>query len=531
MTYRSSRSTRILSSLAMALLVVPSPYAAIDGTVSTATSFGGLTGTEEAAATTLSATHEKFTAQDLAIMRERRLAVDAKITSLQTEIAALKASGATDEASKTKLRLLEQDLADNQELKDVVTTLIAQAVSDLSTSGSTINTGFNNIDTSGNGSSSGGSGGGMGDTIKQAAVNALMQSFLGNGNNALQNLTGGLTNGLGNLTGGLTGGLAGNQNAGLNPTGGNTGANTGNTKQNTKTAQEEKAKEKDPYEGLPNCGTTDTTPGKEKDDKVEPTVSGKDKDDLVASTGDAKNAIAAAHKETGKEKDDKVTSTDDAKKAVEAAAAKAKCRPIDVTTPNPTGQGVKADTACLQSDKITSIEDARKFVGKYWCDPSNSNCASNGQECASLTKYFCPDVGRAGSWQGGSTVKGGNIAVGTCVATFSNNGNYGPAGSPGGASGKSHTGVYLGQNSEGVILLHQWNGSGGARISTVPWSAWGRGGAKQGGNVYKTIGSLNVFKGIDWYLPPITIAFNIPLGEGLAKQLPDAYNEAQGLQS
>src|ERR1700733_6858829 len=73
---------------------------------------------------------------------------------------------------------------------------------------------------------------------------------------------------------------------------------------------------------------------------------------------------------------------------------------------------------------------------------------------------------------------------GTPIPTFNFNGAYGPPDSPGGASGVSHTGIYLGQDSSGVQILDQWSGSGGASIHTIPWSSWGGSTAEAGSHYY-----------------------------------------------
>ena len=112
------------------------------------------------------------------------------------------------------------------------------------------------------------------------------------------------------------------------------------------------------------------------------------------------------------------------------------------------------------------------------------------QQCASLTKALVPGVGAASGWQQGDLVQGNaSIQPGTAIATFNYGGNYGPDGSLGGISGGSHTGIYLGQDGNGVQLLNQWdnqNGSGGAIVSTIPWSSW-NGNALEGGAKYYTI--------------------------------------------
>lgn len=108
------------------------------------------------------------------------------------------------------------------------------------------------------------------------------------------------------------------------------------------------------------------------------------------------------------------------------------------------------------------------------------------QQCASLTKYFCPQVGAASTWSKGQKVRGSSIPEGTPIATFNFNGKYGPPSSPGGQSGSSHTGIYLSQDGSGIKIFHQWSGSGGAKKQTIPWDHWSSS-TLEAGDKYYTI--------------------------------------------
>jgi hypothetical protein len=137
----------------------------------------------------------------------------------------------------------------------------------------------------------------------------------------------------------------------------------------------------------------------------------------------------------------------------------------------PTPEGASAAASIASGD-------FQKYTGQYW---------GQNQECASLTKYFDPSLGAASTWRKGEQVQGNaSIQPGTPIATFNFGDAYGPSDSPGGASGVSHTGIYLGQNAEGVQILDQWNGSGGASAHTIPWHSW-NGNAAEAGNRYYTI--------------------------------------------
>ena len=60
-----------------------------------------------------------------------------------------------------------------------------------------------------------------------------------------------------------------------------------------------------------------------------------------------------------------------------------------------------------------------------------------------------------------------DISLGTSIATFNFYGQagtngYDPPAKLGGVSGESHTGIYLGQDENGVSILHQFSGNNGA---------------------------------------------------------------------
>jgi hypothetical protein len=107
------------------------------------------------------------------------------------------------------------------------------------------------------------------------------------------------------------------------------------------------------------------------------------------------------------------------------------------------------------------------------------------EQCVSLTRDFDSSLPPSSQWQQGELVEGAtDIAPGTPIATFNFDGAYGPPDSPGGESGVSHTGIYLGQDASGVQILDQWSGSGGASIHTIPWSSWGGNTAEAGSHYY-----------------------------------------------
>jgi hypothetical protein len=118
------------------------------------------------------------------------------------------------------------------------------------------------------------------------------------------------------------------------------------------------------------------------------------------------------------------------------------------------------------------------------CSTSGLTNGAN-EQCVSLTRDFDSSLPPSSQWQQGELVEGAtDIAPGTPIATFNFDGAYGPPDSPGGASGVSHTGIYLGQDASGVQILDQWSGSGGAQIHTIPWSSWGGSTAEAGSHYY-----------------------------------------------
>lgn len=174
------------------------------------------------------------------------------------------------------------------------------------------------------------------------------------------------------------------------------------------------------------------------------------------------------------------------------AAKLPKCPEVDYTKPN----GV--------TGKITSLADAQALVGKQ---------IGNGQ-CAVLAEKLAPGIGLTRTWQKGEQVMGNtDIPIGTAIATFNYQDGtaYAPVGSNG-EPGSSHSAIYLGQNSTGVQVLNQWSTSGGARITTIPWSSWG--GSAEAGNRYYVIRPAMSFNFI--LFKPLWLARDVlPFSNGL----------------
>ena len=140
------------------------------------------------------------------------------------------------------------------------------------------------------------------------------------------------------------------------------------------------------------------------------------------------------------------------------------------------------------TSSVKTLADAQKIVAD-----SNGNHLGKNGECASLTHALAPDLPPASAWIPGDKVQGNtDIPIGTPIATFNftdkqGNATYGSTAKPGGVSGDSHTGIYLGQNKDGIEILHQYQGRKGyTQISNIPWGAWGKNGT-EGGSRYYTI--------------------------------------------
>jgi len=117
-------------------------------------------------------------------------------------------------------------------------------------------------------------------------------------------------------------------------------------------------------------------------------------------------------------------------------------------------------------------------------------------QCAQLTEALS-GVGTTPTWKQGVQVRGNtSLAPGTPIATFNYNwggrARYGSEAQPVGVSGMSHTGIYLGQDANGVYMLNQWNSNGhcsGATVSYYPWDSNAGHNGAEGGSHYYTISS------------------------------------------
>lgn len=301
-----------------------------------------------------------------------------------------------------------------------------------------------NSGSSGSSSSSGGSGNNLGQMLQGAAMQGLMGALGGNGGgmNGLPGLSGGMGN-LGAALGGGTGGAG----AG---TGGGTQAPHVMTDAEKKAAE---AKELEAKKKAAACRDANTIPVAKGSTEAN---AGKAKDDIVAGP------------DVGK---------DVAKPVQGPGMVASTCKPPKYDQAHPYGDG-----------KIQSMADAEKYVGV--CVQNSGQDAGNNAscQCVSLTKELGGITDSASSWRPGEKVQGNtDIPVGTPIATFNGPGKtFGSAAMPGGEPRFSHTGIYLGQNADGIQILHQYTKVGGGVITTIPWDSWS-GGTNEAGNKYYVI--------------------------------------------
>lgn len=122
----------------------------------------------------------------------------------------------------------------------------------------------------------------------------------------------------------------------------------------------------------------------------------------------------------------------------------------------------------LPEDVQESVKSYLGVLGKNFGDG----------ECAALTKEIA-HMGRTPTWQKGEKVPGNKTIVpGTPIATFNfdwgdgkGKVHYGPKQQPGGKGGVSHTGIYLGQDDDGIYILDQWNKKNAKGVKGSPESA------------------------------------------------------------
>jgi hypothetical protein len=124
---------------------------------------------------------------------------------------------------------------------------------------------------------------------------------------------------------------------------------------------------------------------------------------------------------------------------------------------------------------IRTPKDAERLLKKLKKPPF----IGKNEQCASLTKELT-GAPPASLWKPGEKVQGASIPIGAAIATFNFLGlvgtnGYGPPPpppkNPGGKSGVSHTGIYLGQDARGITILHQAKGLRPI-ISVIPWEPW-----------------------------------------------------------
>ena len=145
----------------------------------------------------------------------------------------------------------------------------------------------------------------------------------------------------------------------------------------------------------------------------------------------------------------------------------------------------RAPDTPFRSNLVQSLAAAQGFASAF-----HGRAIGGNFQCAALVKALTPGLPHASQWQRGTKVRGTPlIPVGTPIAIFNfygHNGTngYGAAGLTGGVPGRSHAAIYLGQDANGIKVLHQYTTSGGPIVSTIPWDSWGKYGQKGGDRYY-----------------------------------------------
>ena len=70
--------------------------------------------------------------------------------------------------------------------------------------------------------------------------------------------------------------------------------------------------------------------------------------------------------------------------------------------------------------------------------------------CVPLTQDAC-EVPHTSQWRQGESVRRADLARGTIIATFDDDGRYGNH-----TDGRSHAAIYLGQDNTGLQVIDQW---------------------------------------------------------------------------
>ncbi len=139
---------------------------------------------------------------------------------------------------------------------------------------------------------------------------------------------------------------------------------------------------------------------------------------------------------------------------------------------NTAGKGLAGAVEELSSHVL---DDAQSLVG------GKPDYNSNGQsQCVTLikTEYGAP---ASSTWTEGDPVTpGANIEPGTAIATFVD-GVY-----PNWSTG-DHAAIYMGQTSQGIIVIDQWNGIDAIEERTIPWTPRPGASLSNNGSAYSVI--------------------------------------------
>src|SRR5271165_5182377 len=132
-----------------------------------------------------------------------------------------------------------------------------------------------------------------------------------------------------------------------------------------------------------------------------------------------------------------------------------------VTINGGSGSGSGSGSASLGSYSGTGSGVAGAIIATGYADMLGQSVGTG--QCVALAQATS-DIGFTSTWSPGAQVEGDtDIAVGTVIATFGNDGTYTNT------YGQSHTAIYLGQSDQGIYVEDQWLGHA-ASTRVIPWT-------------------------------------------------------------
>ncbi len=128
----------------------------------------------------------------------------------------------------------------------------------------------------------------------------------------------------------------------------------------------------------------------------------------------------------------------------------------------------------MSDDKLDEFLTTKLVNNRVLPSAGDGDCVAVVQEWTGAS--------HTSTWRQGEPVRGNDIPVGTAIASFEN-GRY-----PNRSTG-NHAAIYLGQNSEGLIVLDQWRSLGRAQIRVIRFKGGDTGIPSNNGNAFSVIES------------------------------------------